>query len=150
MSHTLQFVEPLAGTEEPSCSKQPESVEPVCSAVWSNPIVIPNQVGFVRLSQIGVFVDSINKIRGCKIPGCDGNLVPVAVKSTGLGGGLSVFFGCDGCKVKSVIFESFTKYEHGPAHNNDISLCVQVASCCVLQDIPKCSGYEYCTSKCVL
>ena len=91
---------------------------PVCSAVWSNPIVIPNQVGF------GVFVDSINKIRGCKTQGCDGNLVPVAVKSTRLGGGLSVFFGCDGCKVKS---ESFTKYEHGPARNNDISVSVQVA-----------------------
>ena len=34
----LQFT----GTERPSCSKQPESVGPVCSAVWSNPIVIPN------------------------------------------------------------------------------------------------------------
>ena len=84
----LQFIEPLTGTEGPSCSKQPESVGRVCSAVWSNPIVIPNQVGF------GVFVDSINKIRGCKTQGCD------AVKSTRLGGGLSVFFGCDGCKVK--------------------------------------------------
>ena len=111
----LQFVEPL---ERPSCSKQPESVGPVCSALWSNPIVIPNQVGFVRLSQIGVFVDSINKIRGCKTQGCDGNLVPVAVKSTRLGGGLS---------VKLAIFESFTKYEHGPARNNDISVSVQVA-----------------------
>ena len=50
----LQFIEPLTGTEGPSCSKQPESVGPVCSAVWSNPIVIPNQVVFVRLSQIGV------------------------------------------------------------------------------------------------
>ena len=117
----LQYIEPLTGTEGPSFSKQPESVGPVCSAVWSNPIVIPNQVGFVRLSQIGVFVDSINKIRGCKTQGCDGNLVPVAVKSTRLGGGLS---GCDGCKVKSVIFP---KYEHGPAHNNDISVSVQVA-----------------------
>ena len=32
----LQFIEPLTGTEGPSCSKQPESVVPVCSAVWSN------------------------------------------------------------------------------------------------------------------
>ena len=45
-------------TERPSCSKRPESVGPVCSALWSNPAVIPNRVGFVRLSQIGVFVDS--------------------------------------------------------------------------------------------
>ena len=63
--------------------------------MWSDPAVIPNRVGFVRLSQIGVFVDSI-KIRGCKTQGCDGNLVPVAVKSTGLGGALSVFLGVTG------------------------------------------------------
>ena len=123
----LQFIEP---TERPSYSKQPESVGPVCSAVRCNPAVIPNRVGFVRLSQIGVFV---NKIRGCKTQGCDGNLVPVAVKSTRLGGGLSVFFGCDGCK------ESFTKYEHGPARNNDISVCVQVAFI-----IASCTHAVYC------
>ena len=73
----------------------------------------------MKLSQIGVFVDSINNIRGCKTPGCDGNLVPVAVKSTGMGGGLSVCFGCDGCKVK---LASFTRYENEPAYNNDISV----------------------------
>ena len=128
--HTPSGVEP---TERPSCSKRPESVG---SALWSNPAVIPNRVGFVRLSQIGVFVDSINKIRGCKTQGCDGNLVPVAVKSTRLGGGLSVFFGCDGCKVK---LESFTKYEHGPARNNDISVCVQVAFI-----VAGCSHAVYC------
>ena len=44
-------------------------------------------------------------IRGCKTQGCDGNLVPVAVKSIGMGGGLSVWFGCDGCKVKLALFE---------------------------------------------
>ena len=46
----------LEPTERPSCSKRPESVGPVCSAVWSNPAVIPNRVGFVRLFQIGVFI----------------------------------------------------------------------------------------------
>ena len=35
-------------------------------------------------SQIG------DSIRGCKTQGCDGTFVPVAVKSNGLGGGLSV------------------------------------------------------------
>ena len=93
----LQTLEPHTGTQWPVCNESPESVKP---ALWNNPAVIPNRVGFVKLSQIGVFVDSINKIRGCKTPGCVGNLVPVAVKSTGMGGGLSVWFGCDGCKVK--------------------------------------------------
>ena len=107
----LQSVEPHTGTQWPVCNESPESVKPVGSALWNNPAVIPNRVGFVKLSQIGVFVDSINKIRGCKTQGCDGNLVPVAVKSTGMGGGLSVWFGCDGCKV---LFESFTRYENEP------------------------------------
>ena len=47
--------------------------------------------------------------------------IGVAVKSTGMGGGLSVCFGCNGCK------ESFTRYENEPACNNDISVSVQVA-----------------------
>ena len=101
----LQLMEPVTGTGQSSCK---EALEPVCSAVWSNPAVIPDRVGFVRLSQIGVFVDSINKIRGCKTKGCDGNLVPVAVKSTGLGGGLSVCIGC------------FTRYENEPANSTEV------------------------------
>ena len=111
----LQFIEPLIGTGQSSCKEPPEALKPVCSAVWSNSVVIPNRVVFVKLSQIGV------SIRGCKTPGCDGNLVPVAVKSTGMGGGLSVCFGCNGCKVK---LESFTRYENEPAYNNDISVSV--------------------------
>ena len=106
----LQFIEPVTGTGHSSCKEPPEALKPVCSAVWSNSVVIPNRVGFVKLSQIGVFVDSINKIRGCKTQGCDGNLVPVAVKSIGMGGGLSVCFGCNG---------SFTRYENEPAYNNE-------------------------------
>ena len=100
----LHFIEPLTGTGQFSCKEPPEALEPVCSAVWSNSIVIPNRVVFVKLSQIGVFVDSINKIRGCKTQGCDGNLVSVAVKSTGMGGSLSV---------------CFTRYENEPAYNNE-------------------------------
>ena len=88
----LKTLEPHTGTQWSVCNESPESVKPVGSALWNNPAVIPNRVGFVKLSQIDV------KIRGCKTPGCDGNLVPVAVKSTGMGGGLSVWFGCDGCK----------------------------------------------------
>ena len=123
----LQFIEPVTGTGQSSCKEPPEALKPVCSAVRSNSVVIPNRVVFVKLSQIGVFVESINNIRGCKTPGYDGNLVPVDVKSTGMGQGLSVCFGCDGCKVKLALFESFTRYENEPAYNNDISVSVQVA-----------------------
>ena len=115
----LQPVNPPAGTEPCVCTRQPESAEGVVSAFESSPIAIPNQVGFMKVSQIGVFVEAINKIRGCRTPTCNGKLVPVAVKSTGLGGGLSVCFGCDGCKSKLALFESFTRYEQGAAHKND-------------------------------
>ena len=60
----LQSVEPHTGTQWPVCNESPESVKPVGSALWNNPAVIPNRVGFVKLSQIGVFVDSINKPQG--------------------------------------------------------------------------------------
>ena len=91
-----------------------------------------------------MFVDSINKIRGCKTPGCDGNLVPVAVKSIGMGGGLSVWFGYDGI---------VTRYENEPAYNNDISVSVQVAFILACSThttyCAKCSGYEDCECTCV-
>ena len=45
-------------TGQSSCK---EPLKPVYSAVWSNSVVIPNRVVFVKLSQIGVFVDSINR-----------------------------------------------------------------------------------------
>ena len=34
-------------------------------------IILPNQVSFMELSQLETFVDSINKIRGCKTSKCD-------------------------------------------------------------------------------
>ena len=54
----LQFMEPVTGTEQSNCKEPPEALEPVCSAVWSNSVVIPNRVGFVKLSQIGVFINN--------------------------------------------------------------------------------------------
>ena len=50
----LQLLEPVTGTGQSNCKEPPESVEPGSYAVWNDPIVVRNQVGFVRLSQIGV------------------------------------------------------------------------------------------------
>ena len=94
-----------------------------------SPIAIPNQVSFMKLSQVGVLVQAINKIRSCKTPACDGTLVPVVVRSTGLGRGLSVCFGRDGCKSQLAMFESFTRLEQGVAHKNDISMCAGSLHC---------------------
>ena len=82
-------------------------------------IVLPNQVSFMELS-------SINKIRGCKTSKCDGNLVPIFVISVGLGGGIHIRFGCNGCRSKQAVFETYSKYK--PAERtNCISLSVQAA-----------------------
>ena len=59
----LQPVEPPAGTEPFVCIKQRESMKGGVSAFGMSPIALPNQVGFVKLSQVGVFVEAINKIR---------------------------------------------------------------------------------------
>ena len=48
----------------------------------------------------------LNEFRGCKTPGCKGNLVPTYVKSQVLGGVLSVTFRCDGCSMNPVVFDT--------------------------------------------
>ena len=52
-------------------------------------INLPNKMGFIALPQLGKFLEMMNEIRGCKTPGCKGNLVPVHVHSQGLGGTFS-------------------------------------------------------------
>ena len=52
-----QFIEPLTGTGQSSCKEPPEALKPVCSAVWSNSVVIPNRVVFVKF---GVFINNIS------------------------------------------------------------------------------------------
>ena len=63
-------------------------------------------------------MDSINKIRGCKTSNCDGNLVPIFVRSVSLGGGIYI--------RNQAVFETYSKYK--PAEtSNYIILSVQVA-----------------------
>ena len=93
-------------------------------------IVMPSQLGFMELSKLEKFVDSINNIRGCKTSKCEGNLVPICVKSVGLGGSIHIRFGCNGCRSKQVVFETSSKYKLAQGMTrgmNPISLCVQVA-----------------------
>ena len=56
----LQPVKPPGGTVSYVCTKQPESADGVVSAFGISPIAMPNQVGFVQLSLVGVFVEAIN------------------------------------------------------------------------------------------
>ena len=44
------------------------------------------------LAELDRFMSTINMIRGCKTPDCEGKLIPVEVKSTGLGGALCITY----------------------------------------------------------
>ena len=79
-----------------------------------------NKVAFMEVSQLEKFVESINKIRGCKTPQCEGDLIPVKVTSSGLGGSISISYACSKCASKCALFETSSKY-------SNIGLCVQVA-----------------------
>ena len=54
--------------------------------VGINYIDLPNKLCFLALPQVGKFLDMINQVRGCKPPGCNGNLAPTGVMSKGLCG----------------------------------------------------------------
>lgn len=88
------------------------------------PIDLPNTLGFMALPQLGMFVERLNEARGCKTPGCRGNLVPTYVKQE-LGGTLSVTFRCDGCSMNPVVFD--TKEQDKNKNTNAVSMSVQVA-----------------------
>ena len=75
-----------------------------------SPIDLPNQVGFIQLPQLERFLEAMNRIWRCTTPGCKGNAVPIAVKSRGLGDGLSVSCVCDGCAMKGAVFETHSKH----------------------------------------
>ena len=58
-----------------------------------------HKVAFMDTAELDKFVAVINEIRGCKTPNCKGKLIPVEVKSTGLGGALNITYVCDGCQL---------------------------------------------------
>ena len=67
---------------------------------------LPHKMVFMDLSQLDQFVDTINKLRGCKTPRCDGALIPVNVKSSGLGGAICISYSCSKCTSKHAVFET--------------------------------------------
>ena len=90
----------------------------------AHPIDLPNKLGFISLPQLGKFVEMVSVIRGCKTPGCKGNLVPTYVNRWVLGGSLSITFHCDGCSMNPVVFDTCMLKEQD---GNTVSRSVQVA-----------------------
>ena len=61
----------------------------------------------------------------CCTPGCKGALIPVYVKSIGLGGAVSISCTCNSCGNRGAIFDTSLMYELGSAPK--ISVAIQVA-----------------------
>ena len=91
-----------------------------------NYIDLPNKLCFLALPQVGKFLDMINQVRGCKTPGCSGNLAPTGVMSKGFGGCVYVSCRCDGCGSGGAYFETYMN-QPGRTKDNIVSKCVQVA-----------------------
>ena len=86
-------------------------------------VAMPHKLCFVDLVQVDQFVQQMNKIRSCNTPGCMGSLVPVSVRYSGLGGAVSMSYGCDGCASKWAVLGS----SMGRQSSTEISMAIQVA-----------------------
>ena len=93
----------------------------------ARPIDLPNKLGFIALPQLGKFLEMMNEVRGCKTPGCKGNLVPVHVHSQGLGGTFSITCCCDGCAMNPMVLDTCMKNEKQCGNTNAVGMCVQIA-----------------------
>ena len=55
-------------------------------------VPLQDKVAFVELKQLDYFVQQMNACWRCATPGCSGDLVPSSVKTSGLGGAVSITF----------------------------------------------------------
>ena len=63
----------------------------------------------------------------CVTPGCNGRLVPIDIKSTGLGGAISMKYTCNGCVEQHAHFEAYCKYDREHGSMSEVGMTVQVA-----------------------
>ena len=87
--------------------------------------VCPNKVCFMDLNQLDKFMKLLNQARACTTPGCQGDLVPVHVKSAGQGGAITIGYTCNGCVGRTIVFETSSRYE--PGRSTEIGIAIQVA-----------------------
>ena len=100
---------------------------PECPRMVVRPILLPNRLCMIEMSQLGNFVSMVNQIRSCTTPGCKVNLAPVAFNCHRLGGAITVRYSCDVCNLKGATFEAHSKCKTVLAGSNTISVSLQVA-----------------------
>ena len=72
---------------------------------------MPKKLIVESLTEVDTFIKMPNEIRRCVTPGCKGQLVPLSFDTKGLGGAVKIYYGCDGCDISTVCFESSLKSE---------------------------------------
>lgn len=70
-----------------------------------SPVVVPDRIAVVSITQLSKFVESINQIRSCTTPGCDGVLAPISVCLERVGGTVNISYVCNGCGIHKVMFK---------------------------------------------
>ena len=71
-----------------------------------SPVNLGNSVFLCQTAQLQQFIDQINETSVCYTSMCFGKLVPVHVKSIGLGGCTEVKFSCSDCDERMINFVS--------------------------------------------
>ena len=72
---------------------------------------MPKKLFVGSLTEVDTFIKMMNDIRCCVTPGCKGQLVPLSFDTKGLGGAVKIYYGCDGCDISTLCFESSLKSE---------------------------------------
>ena len=90
-------------------------------------VSIPKRICFVDLSSLDDFIQQINSIRRCITPGCNGRLVPIEVKSIGLGGAISIKYICNGCVQCHAHLDTSCRYKLEYGSMSEVGMAVQVA-----------------------
>ena len=66
-------------------------------------VAMPKKNCFMDLTSLGKFIEQLNQIRKCTIPGCDGKIVPMSIESIGLGGTINIRYTCSECEMKYAV-----------------------------------------------
>ena len=76
-------------------------------------------------SQVASFIDQMNVNMACRTPGCNGTFVPIRAISKGLGGAIKIVIACNGCKMRTLTFDSSPLVES--SRRTMVGLALQVA-----------------------
>ena len=76
-------------------------------------------------SQVASFIDQMNESMACRTPGCNGTFIPIRAISEGLGGAIKIVIACNGCKIRTLTFDSSPLVES--SRRTMVGLTLQVA-----------------------